>query len=49
MIISIIRQAKNDDYEASDSVCKVVTYWAVMRYSENFTLTAPKCRSDDKH
>ena len=27
--------------------CKVVTFWAVMRFSENFTLSAPKCRSND--
>ena len=28
--------------------CKLVIFWAVMRFSEKFTLTAPKGRSDDK-
>ena len=40
LMISIIRQAKNDFYEASDSVLTI--FWVVMLFSENFTLTAPK-------
>ena len=28
--------------------CKLVIFWAVMLFSENFTLTARKCRSDGK-
>ena len=28
--------------------CKLVILWEEMQFSENFTLTAPKCRSDDK-
>ena len=39
-MISIIRQAKNDFYEASDSV--LTTIWVVMLLSKNFTLTDPK-------
>ena len=39
-MISIKRQAKNDYYEASDSV--LIIFWVVMLFSENFTLTAPK-------
>ena len=39
-MISIKRQAKNDYYEASDSV--LIIFWEVMLFSENFTLTATK-------
>ena len=39
-MISIKRQAKNDYYEASDSV--LIIFWVVMLLSENFTLTATK-------
>ena len=39
-MISIIRQAKNDYYEATDSV--LIIFWVVMLFSENFKLTAPK-------
>ena len=39
-MISIIRQARNDYYEASDGV--LIISWLVMLFSENFTLTAPK-------
>ena len=46
-MISIIRQAKNDYYEASDSV--LIIFWVVMPFSENFKLTAPKWCLDDKH
>ena len=37
---SIIRPAKNDYYEASDSF--LIIFWVVMLFSKNFTLTAPK-------
>ena len=37
---SIIRQAKNDYYKASDSV--LIIFWVIMLFSENLTLTAPK-------
>ena len=39
-MISIIRQAKNEYYEASDSV--LIIFWVVMLFSEKITLTAPK-------
>ena len=39
-MISIKRQAKNDYYEASDSV--LIIFWVVMLFSENFALTATK-------
>ena len=39
-MISIIRQAKNHYYEASDSA--LIIFWVVMLFSENFTITAPK-------
>ena len=39
-MISIIRQAKNDYYEASHGV--LIVSWEVMLFSKNFTLTAPK-------
>ena len=38
-MINIIRQAKNDNYEASDSV--LIIYWVVMLFTENFKVTAP--------
>ena len=38
-MISIITQAKNDYYEASDSV--LIIFWVIMLFSENFTVTAP--------
>ena len=41
-MISIIRQAKNDYYEASDSV--LIIFCVVMLFSENFTVTAQWCR-----
>ena len=28
---------------------KLAIFWAVIGFSENFTLTAPKCRLDNKH
>ena len=28
---------------------KLAIFWAVIGFSENFTLTAPKCHSGDKH
>ena len=37
-MIRIIRQAKNDYYEASDSVLTI--FWVVMLFSENFKVTA---------
>ena len=40
MMISIIRQAKNEYYEASDSV--LIIFWVVMLFRENFTLTGLK-------
>ena len=46
-MISIIRQAKNDYYEASDSV--LIIFCVVMLFSENFTVTAQWCRFEDKH
>ena len=36
-MISIIRQAKNNYYEASDSV--LIIFWVVMLFSENFKVT----------
>ena len=39
-MISIIRQAKTDYYETSDSV--LIIFWVVILFSENFTVTAPK-------
>ena len=39
-MISIIRKAKNENDEASDSV--LIIFWVVMLFSENFTLTALK-------
>ena len=39
-MISIIRQAKNEYYEASDSV--LIIFWVVLLFSEKYTLTAPK-------
>ena len=47
-MISILRQAKNDYYEPSESVLQIGHLLAVMRFSGNFTLTSPKGRSDDK-
>ena len=38
-MISIIRQAKNDYYEESDSV--LIIFWVIMLFCENFTVTAP--------
>ena len=29
--------------------CKLAMFCAVIGFSENFTLTASKCHSDDKH
>ena len=40
LMISIIRQAKNDFYDASYSVLTI--FWVIMLLSKNFTLTAPK-------
>ena len=37
-MISIIRLAKNDYYEASDGV--LIIFWVVMLFSENFKVTA---------
>ena len=37
-MISIIRQAKNDYYDASDSV--LIIFWVEMLFSENFKVTA---------
>ena len=41
MMISIIRKAKNEYYEASDSV--------IIGLSDNFTVIAQKCLSDCRH
>ena len=40
LMIRIIRQDKNDFYDASYSVLTI--FWVVMLLSKNFTLTAPK-------
>ena len=36
-------------YRRLRAFCKFVMFWVVMRLSENITVRAPKCRSDNKH
>ena len=43
------KQSKEDYYEASDSVCNLPIFWAVIWFSEHFTVKAPKCAYDEKH
>ena len=57
-MINIIRQAKNDDYEASDNFLQsghllgsnvVQREFYIMALRDNFTGRVSKRRSDDKH
>ena len=47
-MISTIREAKNDYYEACDSVLQIGHLLGRNRVQRDFTLTALKCHFDDK-
>ena len=47
-MVSTISLAENDDWEASDSVSQIGHLVAVIVFSENFTVKAPKCDYNGK-
>ena len=47
-MISTITLAEKDDLKVSPSIYKFTVFWVVMGLSEDLSVRAPKCRSDEK-
>ena len=49
LMVSAIRLAERDDSVACDIIFQIGNLWVVMALTENFTVRAPNCRSDNKN